>query len=68
MFIFLEFLRVIGPEALLNFQGGIVKEVHIFTCYASLFVAPFMYHEDEKDEICSLHQNKDPKLPKIMVN
>ena len=39
-----------------------------FTYHASLSVAPFLYHKDEKDEICGVHQNEDPKPPKIMVN
>ena len=69
--LFFELFFVIDPETLLNFQGSIVKRVYTFTCHASLPVAPFLYHKDEKDgkdEISGLHQNKDPKSLKIMVN
>ena len=68
MFIFYKFFFAIRPEILLNFQGGIVKKNCNFTYHASLSVAPFLYYKDEKDEICGLHQNKDPKAPKIMIN
>ena len=53
---------------MLNFQGDIDKRVCIFTCHASLTVAPFMAHKDEKDEICGVHQNKGFQSFKIMVN
>ena len=59
---------VIGPKTLLNFQGGISKRISNFTYHVSLSVTPFLYHKDEKDEICGLHQNKDPKALKIMIN
>ena len=41
--------------------------MYTFTYHASLSIDPFLYHKDKKDEICGVHQNKDPKPPKILV-